>query len=250
MSKETYHLYEGVDISYIRIGSAHGRSVYDLYHTPASPRILKLCYCTRGACRLRFDNGQVAVHSPGQLLIANELAGGDPTISDLPFEAVELTIDLSRAGTLPPLVLSAIAGSPESLSLKFFREDEKGAAGSRSLTPLQKELAEAAEAALTADLSTHISIRSLAEDFHVSETSLKTYFSALYGCTISAYVRKKRLGLAISLLENTSLPMSEVAARTGYQSQSKFSAFFRRATGITPLAYRRRHIMHEKGKGD
>ncbi len=114
---------------------------------------------------------------------------------------------------------------------------------STKLTPLQKRIAEETEAAITADLSDPVSIRELSARFKTSETSLKTYFSCVYGCGISDYMKEKRLEMAKKLLETTSLPISEIAARVGYQSQSKFSAFFKKQTGTTPLNYRRQQAV-------
>lgn len=114
---------------------------------------------------------------------------------------------------------------------------------STRLNSLQQKIAEETEAALTADLSNPVSIRELSARFKTSETSLKTYFSFVYGCGISDYLKEKRLEKAKELLETTSLPISEIAARVGYQSQSKFSAFFKKQTGNTPLNYRRQQAM-------
>lgn len=114
---------------------------------------------------------------------------------------------------------------------------------SAKLKSLQKKIAEETEAAITADLSNPVSIRELSARFKTSETSLKTYFSSVYGCGISDYMKEKRLEKAKELLEATPLPISEVAARVGYQSQSKFSAFFKKQTGNTPLNYRRQQAI-------
>lgn len=114
---------------------------------------------------------------------------------------------------------------------------------STKLTPLQQKIAQETESAVTADLSNPVSIRNLSARFKTSETSLKTYFLMAYGCGISDYLKEKRLEAAKDLLETTLLPISEIAARVGYQSQSKFSAFFKKQTGITPLSYRRQYAV-------
>jgi AraC-like DNA-binding protein len=41
------------------------------------------------------------------------------------------------------------------------------------------------------------------------------------------------------MLENTQLPVTEVAARVGYDDPSQFAAAFRRALGMSPTEYRR-----------
>ena len=53
------------------------------------------------------------------------------------------------------------------------------------------------------------------------------------------YLTKIRLHHALSLLSCTTLPVSEVAFRTGFARPNYFSRVFREAIGKTPLEYRR-----------
>lgn len=52
------------------------------------------------------------------------------------------------------------------------------------------------------------------------------------------YVVRARIERARTLLANCSLPMTEIAARTGFADQSHFSNTFRRMTGLSPRVYR------------
>jgi AraC-like DNA-binding protein len=94
---------------------------------------------------------------------------------------------------------------------------------------------------ITRDLSVHHSINKLAKDFSVSPTSLKNYFYGVYGQSISAYLRDKRMNKAVEYLEKDSRQIADIALSIGYENASKFSAAFKLAKGESPLEYRRRY---------
>ncbi len=106
-------------------------------------------------------------------------------------------------------------------------------------TRTQVEIARQNEQIISADLSRQHTAREFAERFSVSESSVKNYFSGVFGESISQYTAHRRMLLAAKLLRETRLSVIEVANRAGYLNQSKFSAAFRRAYGRTPLEYRR-----------
>lgn len=106
-------------------------------------------------------------------------------------------------------------------------------------TRTQVEIAKRTEEIISADLSRQHTVREFAELFSVSESSVKNYFSGVFGLSISQYMVRRRMQYAAELLVHTHLPVIEVANRVGYLNQSKFSAAFRRMYASTPLEYRR-----------
>jgi AraC-like DNA-binding protein len=76
-------------------------------------------------------------------------------------------------------------------------------------------------------------INELAASFHLSASTLRRRLDS-EGCTFSDCVREVRLETALFLLQTTSLPISDIAYRTGYASHSRFSAAFRERFGFTP----------------
>jgi AraC-like DNA-binding protein len=94
---------------------------------------------------------------------------------------------------------------------------------------------------ITADLSAHYSINNLARKFSVSPTSLKNYFRGVYGKSISAYLRDRRMNKAAEYLEKSGRQVGDIALLTGYENASKFAAAFKLTKGETPLEYRRRY---------
>lgn len=65
-------------------------------------------------------------------------------------------------------------------------------------------------------------------------TSISVMNSRFDSVVVAARSRR-----AMTLLETTELPVSEVAARSGFGQAHGFSRAFRRATGMTASAYRR-----------
>ncbi|MDE7104955.1 MAG: AraC family transcriptional regulator [Ruminococcus sp.] len=72
----------------------------------------------------------------------------------------------------------------------------------------------------------------------------RTYFHRIYldafGITFGQDVIESRLVYATDLLENTSLSISAIAERCGYESDSYFMKQFKKHRGCTPTEYRRK----------
>ncbi len=84
-----------------------------------------------------------------------------------------------------------------------------------------------------------ITIEELARLYSMNTTSLKAAFKSIYGMSIGAYAKKQRLLYAARLLADSNLSIAEVAAASGYNSQSKFSAAFKALFNILPSDYRK-----------
>ena len=69
---------------------------------------------------------------------------------------------------------------------------------------------------------------------------LAAAYRRTFGCTIGEDARAIRLQRAASLLATTAEPIAGVAVDCGFYDQPHFTRAFRKAYGLTPLAYRRR----------
>lgn len=96
------------------------------------------------------------------------------------------------------------------------------------------------------DLRQHHPAWELAEEFSISETSLKNYFRGVYGQNISVYLREMRMNKAGELLATTRLSVAEIAEQVGYLNQSKFASVFKKQFGVSPLEYRRSRHLEKK----
>ncbi|TCG05778.1 AraC family transcriptional regulator [Paraburkholderia steynii] len=72
----------------------------------------------------------------------------------------------------------------------------------------------------------------------VTERSLTRYFMQHIGETVGHYMTRVRIGHACRLLADTLLPVSVVAARSGFPNVANFNRQFRAVKQITPSTYR------------
>lgn len=107
------------------------------------------------------------------------------------------------------------------------------------LSPSQLALAREVCAYLTARMDERITLEMLARAFHVSGTSIKNSFKAVYGTSLYAYIRAQKMQAAAKRLAETERSVLEIAGDFGYDNASKFAKAFRDAFGVTPGEYRR-----------
>lgn len=83
-----------------------------------------------------------------------------------------------------------------------------------------------------------IALRVVAQDVHMSYFHFSRAFKQSMGMTATNYIAERRIERAKKMLEETELPISEIALRSGFSSQSHFTTAFRRLAGATPKAFR------------
>ncbi|MEM8750630.1 MAG: AraC family transcriptional regulator [Pseudomonadota bacterium] len=95
-------------------------------------------------------------------------------------------------------------------------------------------------AALVEDrLEEGITIADLASVTSLSDWHFARSFKAAMGSSPHQYVLKRRIVRAKELLSYSDLPLAEVAAASGFSSQSHMSDVFRQKVGTTPGKYRK-----------
>ncbi len=73
----------------------------------------------------------------------------------------------------------------------------------------------------------------------VSPQMLNAKFIEALGCTPGHAIRHARLEHAKQYLAASDNTIADVAGLCGYSEQSKFSNFFKRQTGMTPMQFRK-----------
>ena len=94
---------------------------------------------------------------------------------------------------------------------------------------------------LTEHMEQHFTIESLAKQYLINPTTLKTVFKAVYGNSIAAHTKEHRMERAARLLLQTQDSISKIAQAVGYGNQSKFTASFKEYFGVLPTEYRKYH---------
>lgn len=109
--------------------------------------------------------------------------------------------------------------------------------GRRKLPPLSPPVNRVLHR-INQELVQPVSIKELADSAGLSASHLRRLFRQEMGISLGEYLVKQRLAGARRLLEETALPVGEIARRCGYGSIYAFSRFFRREAGMPPRAYR------------
>lgn len=86
--------------------------------------------------------------------------------------------------------------------------------------------------------SESLTVDKIAKIVHLSSSQFSRRFKKQTGTSPYDYILSVRLTKAKELLKNTSLPISEIAYRTGFASDSNFIYFFKKQEGISPLKFR------------
>ncbi|WP_246621488.1 MULTISPECIES: AraC family transcriptional regulator [Rhizobium] len=90
------------------------------------------------------------------------------------------------------------------------------------------------------NLTEDLSLDDMASEAAMSRFHFVRIFTAALGTSPLQYVIRERMERAKVLLRTTGVPVAAVAIRVGYDDVSRFGRHFRRSTGLTPAAFRRR----------
>jgi AraC family transcriptional regulator len=88
-------------------------------------------------------------------------------------------------------------------------------------------------------LESPIAIDAVAREAGMSQWHFQRMFRGLTGDTVKAYIRARRLGLALDLLLNSDKRIIDIAIEADFESQESFTRAFKAAFDITPAQYRK-----------
>ena len=86
-----------------------------------------------------------------------------------------------------------------------------------------------------------LSLDELLKKFPMSRSTINRNFLRTVGITPAQYLSKLRMNHAAELLQNSRLPVGEIALRCGYRDSNYFSRVFRKNFGCTPGMFRKQH---------
>ena len=95
------------------------------------------------------------------------------------------------------------------------------------------------------NLSDNLTTISVAKALNLHPDYFAHLFSTEMGITFIQYVNQQRIKQATALLEDTHLPIQQIAITVGFNSASYFSKQFRMIKGITPAAYRKTYTKNK-----
>ncbi len=85
-----------------------------------------------------------------------------------------------------------------------------------------------------------LSIREMAENVGLSSTQFNARFREILRMSPTEYIQKLRVETAQQLLIRSDKSIAAISSEVGFYDQSHFTKRFKRTTGLTPLAYRKR----------
>ncbi len=127
--------------------------------------------------------------------------------------------------------------------LKAQSSEERGKSAEK-----QRLIAEDIYRCLTEDFGTKYTAVMFAEKYGVSDTTVKKYFTGVYGYGFKEYQTKVRMEWAAKKLATTDMKVGDISQMVGYSKQTKFTKAFKNYYHMTPLEYRRKSKIEIAGQ--
>ncbi len=92
----------------------------------------------------------------------------------------------------------------------------------------------------------NITLGDIAKAGNINHTSLTRLIKAETGMTVSQYLYFYRVQIAKKQLEFTSVPIKDIAARSGFKTVQHFNRIFTKHIGETPASFRKKAVQKRK----
>lgn len=106
-------------------------------------------------------------------------------------------------------------------------------AAALDIPPAEVAYASKAEKYMDKNYMLQLSVEDIAEHLGISTGYLHRIFKNVKGCGVLEYVNRKRVEIAIGLVENRNLSLKEAARNVGIEDPSYMSRLFKKVTGIS-----------------
>lgn len=175
--------------------------------------------------------GQVAVIGVGADEIACDLA--DPPLSSVVLNAWRM--GYLAAGLLDSLMRGERPDTGDILVPPL----DVAARQSTDVTAIEDPLVTRAMQFMRERACDRINVQDVLAHLHVSRTALQDRFRKTMRRSIHDVLLETRLARVKQFLSETTMPLEEIAERTGFSYPEYMSSIFKQRTGTTPSAYRR-----------
>ena len=96
---------------------------------------------------------------------------------------------------------------------------------------------------IDASLDSKIRVQDCAKQTRLSVSYFSQAFKVTFGMTVAQYIRRRRVERAQRLMLLSRMPHSRVALATGFSDQAHYCRVFRDVMGISPNAWRHKHMI-------
>lgn len=125
------------------------------------------------------------------------------------------------------------------LIIKLFRELERQ---QPTFTVNHQKLVEQAISYMQENYKAHINLDDIVSGVFLSKDYFRQIFKKVTGTSITSYIQELRIREACRLLETTDENSAEIARESGFNDIKFFYQTFKKATGLTPAEYRKKHF--------
>ncbi|MGH7957036.1 MAG: substrate-binding domain-containing protein [Opitutaceae bacterium] len=166
----------------------------------------------------------------------------------------ELVCDLCAPPLTSVMPDARRAGCEAAALLTRMMAGERVAAGIRTVPPVGVACRQSTDVVAVSDEKVAAAVRFMREHAHegigvadvlravpMSRTLLERRFKVLLGRTLHEHLLRTKLDRVRMLLATTDLSVGAIAEKAGFAYQEYLTVAFRRATGLTPRAFRQRH---------
>jgi two-component system response regulator YesN len=93
-----------------------------------------------------------------------------------------------------------------------------------------------------------ITLKDVARYVNLNPSYLSKFFKKELDINISTYITERRINKAKELLENTDMPILNIAVDLSYNESNYFSKVFKKIVGITPSEYRNKKRLEKQSR--
>ena len=183
------------------------------------------------------EHGKLILITPdNSSLFTRYLVRGEQSIK-IAIKGIERWIDGETKNKYPslyqqPVRIRELDGEQRSLSQDFLQQVMEP-------TPSSLALDYSALKLLTKVYQPHLSAQELANCLHLGERTLQRRIKSYFGCTLREWMHQQKMILALKLLVQNQLSISEVSYECGYQHVSNFTQAFKQYFDSTPAEIQR-----------
>jgi AraC family transcriptional regulator len=149
--------------------------------------------------------------------------------------AADTLISLSQTAAVEVGCLEAFA---DAIALHISYHYSRNTHASDPEVPIEQQKLARIDIYISEHITENIRVEHLAALVHMSPSHFARAFKKATGSPPHFYLTTERLTLAKWMLSSSQVPLVDVAARTGFQTQQHFTEVFHRYTGMTPRAFR------------
>lgn len=93
------------------------------------------------------------------------------------------------------------------------------------------------------NVNKNLTLSEVARNFYYNSSYLSRIFKKEFGYSLFDYVNRVRLERVVELLLSTNRPVKDIAVQCGFGSINYLYQFFRKAHGLTPQEFRKKHVV-------